>query len=281
MKFTYAYKTSDGTRHEDSMNASSREEVFSTLRARGIKAIKVVAADGSKANGETRGRKWRAVLFTALVVGTATGIVAYFLRDPGNLYPSGQDAGKSYEARPIERQAIAGDRAKVIRAGTEAFESSAERFLARFAEPGRLFIAPEIHWPKRADFEAVLKKPVIVFENDFTETVDMKRIVAGMKREMQEYLDGGGMVSGYILELIKRQKTEIGFREKIEARLNEILAPPTMGMSTGAGEVLDNQLKTAYEFWLKANARLQSLGIYTIPLPEKLRHYQLSHELED
>ena len=46
MKYTYAYKTSDGVRHEDSMNASSRDEVFAELRKRGIKAIKVVAADG-------------------------------------------------------------------------------------------------------------------------------------------------------------------------------------------------------------------------------------------
>lgn len=55
MKYTYAYKTSDGTRHEAVMNAESREAVFATLRAKGIKAIKVVAADGSKANGEVRG----------------------------------------------------------------------------------------------------------------------------------------------------------------------------------------------------------------------------------
>ena len=55
MRYTYAYKTSDGVRHEATMNASSHEEVFSELRKRGIKAIKVVAADGSKANGEVHG----------------------------------------------------------------------------------------------------------------------------------------------------------------------------------------------------------------------------------
>ena len=66
MKYTYAYKTSDGVRHEDSMNASSREEVFMELRKRGIKAIKVVAADGSKANGEVRGiRKRSAAIVTS------------------------------------------------------------------------------------------------------------------------------------------------------------------------------------------------------------------------
>ena len=55
MKYTYAYKTSDGTRHEATMVAQSRDEVFAELRKRGIKAIKVVAADGSKANGEVHG----------------------------------------------------------------------------------------------------------------------------------------------------------------------------------------------------------------------------------
>ena len=33
------------------MDAESREAVFVALRKQGIKAIKVVAADGSKANG--------------------------------------------------------------------------------------------------------------------------------------------------------------------------------------------------------------------------------------
>ena len=47
--------TIDGTRHEATIVASPREEVFTKLRKQGIKAIKVVAADGSKANGEVRG----------------------------------------------------------------------------------------------------------------------------------------------------------------------------------------------------------------------------------
>ena len=39
MKYTYAYKTSDGVRHEESMNAASREEVFAELRNLGIKTV--------------------------------------------------------------------------------------------------------------------------------------------------------------------------------------------------------------------------------------------------
>ena len=52
MKYSYAYKTSDGRRHEAAIDAESREAVFESLRAEGIRPIKVVAADGSKANGE-------------------------------------------------------------------------------------------------------------------------------------------------------------------------------------------------------------------------------------
>ena len=82
MKFTYAYKTSDGVRHEAAMDAESREAVFAALRQQGIKAIKVVAADGSKANGEIRGVRKR--VLAASVVGAAllAGVVVYLLQSP-------------------------------------------------------------------------------------------------------------------------------------------------------------------------------------------------------
>ena len=78
MKYTYAYKTSDGVRHEESMEADSREAVFKALREKGIKAIKVVAADGSKANGEIRGFRLRTVIAVgviAAVLGLALGLM--------------------------------------------------------------------------------------------------------------------------------------------------------------------------------------------------------------
>ena len=76
MRYTYAYKTSNGVRHEATMNASSRDEVFVELRKRGIKAIKVVAADGSKANGEVHGVRKRTV---AIIVAAVSIIVAIFV----------------------------------------------------------------------------------------------------------------------------------------------------------------------------------------------------------
>lgn len=56
------------------MNASSREDVFVELRKRGIKAIKVVAADGSKANGETRFIVRKRFVLSALAIGLIVGV---------------------------------------------------------------------------------------------------------------------------------------------------------------------------------------------------------------
>ena len=79
MKYTYAYKTSDGTRHEATMAAESREAVFAELRKQGIKAIKVVAADGSKANGEIRGVRKRMVVLAILIAALIAGTAVFFI----------------------------------------------------------------------------------------------------------------------------------------------------------------------------------------------------------
>ena len=90
MKYTYAYKTSDGVRHEASMDAASREDVFAALRAKGIKAIKVVAADGSKANGEIRGVRKRIVFLIAVMVAVGTALLVIWAgRRYGREVPSG------------------------------------------------------------------------------------------------------------------------------------------------------------------------------------------------
>ena len=90
MKYTYAYKTSDGVRHEDSLDAGSRDEAFAVLRGRGIRPIKVVAADGSKENGEwgigngERGRRSGWVVGAVAVLFVAFALFAVFVSKWGN-----------------------------------------------------------------------------------------------------------------------------------------------------------------------------------------------------
>ena len=290
MRFTYAYKTSDGKRHEAAMEATSREEVFESLRAKGIKAIKVVAADGSKANGEETGDGGREstrastgefskrttaswVAAAAIIAATIGGGAWWWAtrtgdqgQPPAQFIVNTPQGPVTYRiADPLPRQSIPGNRQRIEEGRDTIFTNAAERLLSRFAEPGRVVGAPSDAKPTEAEFRASLAVPVRVASNELTEHIDLKRIVAGLKREMRTYLAGGGTVEQYLSELTRRQKLEVSYRENAEKRLDDMLSKP----------------KEAYDYWLKANAQLKSMGIYELPMPDTLRSYQMSLGIEE
>ena len=198
------------------------------------------------------------------------------------------------------------------------FAHAAERWLARYAEPGRKIEGLKIEDLRLGGDEAwrsCLRETIRIASSDFTEVVDLKRIVAGMKREMAAYLAGGGTVDGYLAELEKRQRLEISYRERAEQRLKELLAAQPASDKgikdfkvvkedkddKGVKEDKDDKgvkdfkdlkdlkdlspvsdpLKAAYAYWLKANAALKSMGIYELPLPDALRAYQMGLDIEE
>lgn len=61
--FTYTYKTSDGVKHLDQIEAESKDVVFSTLRERGIRPIKVCET--------TAKRRPRVLFLVAIFIGLA------------------------------------------------------------------------------------------------------------------------------------------------------------------------------------------------------------------
>jgi hypothetical protein len=212
-------------------------------------------------------------------------------------------------AEPLPRQAIPGNRQRIEDGRNSIFTNAAERLLARFAEPGRAVAAPEGEKPTEADFAACLREPIRLASNELTEHIDLKRIVTGMKREMRAYIAGGGTIDGYLAELEKRQKLEVSYRERAEQRLNEMLngqdarspsatggtpvvpdaakmaAPHTGGTPVSGQDARSpsgrDSLKAAYAYWLKANAQLQAMGIYPLALPDALRSYQMSLDIEE
>lgn len=266
MKYTYAYKTSDGIRHEGSMKAASRDEVFAELRKQGIKAIKVVAADGSKSNGEVRGVRKRIVFFAILSASLVATFSTWFLTSEfsGAREFQSSDFEKKINAQPLNRQMINGDRVRIDET-ISSLQNPVERFIAAFAEPGRPVIA-SVTRPPDDLFLSWINEPIKYSESELTETIDLKRILSGMQAEMLEYLRGGGSVSSYIDELYKRQKLEISYRDKAQENLKKRL---------------NGNSQEAYTYWLKANAALEAMGIYPLPLPTVLREVQLKHGLLD
>jgi hypothetical protein len=287
MKYTYAYKTSDGIRHEDSMNASSREEVFAELRKRGIKAIKVAAADGSKANGEVRGVRKRAVAALVALAAVCAGVVAYFggtrtativATNSATSSPRHQIYGDPAIMEPIERGDFGGI---LLREG--------DKMLAIFAQPGKLMCARGVDprrlnqklFPSSADngraacpqaaerrvgdnapyqnaaqmFEAYAKddlgadKDIQIAAEDSREVRELKQIVNGMREEMRGYLaNGNGTPRSYWRRLNERTLSEMQIYERTRRELEKETRP---------------------EAWEQKNEALRILGLRTIPAPNE------------
>ena len=253
MKYTYAYKTSDGTRHEAMMVAKSREDVFAELRKQGIKAIKVVAADGSKANGEIYGVRKRVVAALVALVAVGVGIIAYLsgTRSGGDL---GDSVATAFATGQDRRQVI-GDAAiieKGIRNGwSDVFALEGERFLASFAIPG---VKAGQRNTSEKEFTAALENKCVVTDTDSLEARQIKAMVEGMKNEARRYLAAGGSIVEYGKRLTERQDAEIAVYNRVKADIEKARASMT-----------EADFMT---YWEKRNDELRNLGIKTVGLEQ-------------
>ena len=258
MKFTYAYKTSDGVRHEDSMSARSREEVFEALRARGIRAIKVVAADGSKANGAVYGVRKGVVVVTVVVVAAVAGFLSYVggMRAKQKHLPS--DDVPNFVADTTRRQLI-GD-AAVIELGvkdgwSDVFVLEGDRFLAGFCIPGaqvavRSVTEDELRRALSSDVQLKLPNSELSLEQR-----QIVSIVHGMKKEIRDLLASGWTLKDVGDALVARQEKEISLYNRAKTELE-------VARNTKLGE------DDFVELWKKRNDELRAMGIRLVPLPE-------------
>lgn len=278
-QFVYYYKTPENERRSGEIEAPDRDAAFALLRDKGIRAIKVEPKGWETGKGY-RGVSKRVVAACVASVAAVTGVIAFWSGSRSVVKPqngeqilvSPQGTVTLSVAIPLERQRILGNRVRIENFPTNLFQHSAEILLARFAEPGRP-LPKDLPRVSADEMVGCLKDPIRIASNDLTEHSDLKRIVAGMKRELDAFLSEGGTVEAYQAELVKRQRMEIAYREKAEKHLHELLAPRE-------GSSL-SRLPAAYDYWLKANAALQTMGIYPLELPDALRQYQLSIDIDD
>ena len=272
MKYTYAYKTSDGKRHEAAMEAASREAVFEALRAQGIKAIKVVAADGSKANGEQgnglagqsprdrrHGRSTIVAGIGVLLLIIAGGAWWLFGGGRDGARPSrgegeAQSADASFLTAQTRRQVI-GDVAvieKGIRTGwAEAFEREGDRFFASFAIPGA---EAGQRSTSEEELRRALESAVEATPGDPLEIRQIKAMVEGMKEEARRYIAAGGTAVGYGQRLVERQDAEIAIYVRVKSEIE------------AAHKKMDSN---AFEDYLeKRNDELRNLGIKPVVISD-------------
>jgi len=252
MRYGYAYKTSDGLRHEASMEADCRETVFAALRAQGIKPIKVVAADGAKANGEIRGVRKRMVALSVSLatLGAVFATAFYFqtIRTPKALQTS-----KTFSS--MTRRQVIGDVAVVekgvLTGWSFVFPEEGERFFASFAVPG---VKAGQRNTTVEELNAALGRTIAVEEKDGLEAQQIKAMVEGMKREARAYIAAGGTVVEYGKRLTERQDAEIAIYERTKAEIEA-------AKKTLSGDAL-------VSFWEQRNDQLRNLGIKLISLED-------------
>lgn len=246
MKYLYAYKTHDGARHEASMEAESRDAVFEYLRSKGIRPIKVVAADGSKANGEIRGVRKRVVLAVAVLAAVGAVVVT-------SLYNRAKPPPAPEFVAEQTRRQIIGDSAiidKGVATGwSEVFPEEGERFFASFAIPG---VKAGQRNTTVEELEAALGRKVEAVAEDGMEARQIKSMVEGMKAEARAYVAAGGSIVEYGNRLTERQDAEISIYERTKSEIER--ARETMEQS----EFLS--------FWEDRNDQLRNLGIKLVPL---------------
>lgn len=248
MKYTYAYRDSEGVRHEAAIDAESRDAAFALLRSEGIRPIKVVAADGSKENGAIYGVRKRVVAAVAVLAAVAA-IVATSLYNRAE-----RPVAPSFTAEQTRRQVI-GDTAVVekgIATGwADVFPEEGERFFASFAIPG---VKAGQRNTTVEELEAALARTVAPAADDGMEARQIKAMVDGMKAEARAYIAAGGTIIEYGKRLTERQDAEIAIYDRTKAELEK---------------ARDTLTREAYlALWEEKNDQLRNLGIKLVPLED-------------
>ena len=259
------------------MDASSREEVFEALRVKGIKAIKVVAADGSKANGEPPPRGWVVrweYRFLPVVAVVLISVVTWWWLQRIGRNASYRNTQERIMFVSSPRHQIYGDPAVMANFErgdfADALPREGDRLLAIFAQPGKLMCAKGVN-PLRLDSfptggspstatttgvfeEYAMKelssaKDIVIDESDSREVRELKQIVNGMREEMREYLaNGKGTPRSYWRRLNERTISEMRIYERTRDELEK---------------------EASSAAWEQKNDALRRLGLQTIPNPNE------------
>lgn len=242
MKFQYTYFTADRVRHIGVVSAKSREDVYVSLKDRGIRPVKVEIAPGVLNRIVGLGKRWFAIAVLGLLL---CGAVLALLRSNGNR------AGGLVDA--MDRHQIYGDGA-IIEAGVQSawqtvFDSLGDRFLSSFAQPGVPSTFDRLTEEIEQDLVSCLDSQVPTKSDDLIEHRQVRRIVSGMKQELKSYLADGGTVRLYAMRLFERQRLEKAIYDRYAKELQS---------------ELDEQ------GWVRRNRELREIGIRTIPMPISL-----------
>ena len=268
-KFGYAFKTSDGIRHTDTMEAKNRERVFEMLRQRGIRPIKVWEEEKPPLIRALRKAVMILVLVAAALLLVYLGMTVG-IRKPAAPGPStsltesstvNAPPGAKTGAGPIETRIVSLVEPSIRRyidglvldekALNTIFDRPSYRYLALYSQPGERIVPPTMTEALKRDFLEGMRERVLAYAEDDRAVRDLKGVVAGMKEEMERFMKLGGSIDDYFTMLESRQNAECDYKDKTYRTYRERGA----GLSPSERLALRNSL----------NATLKAMGIRPIP----------------
>lgn len=249
MRFVYQYRTSDNKQHTAEVSASSKDEAYAILRAKGIRPGRVFEASGLFNKLFGRCKRWIAIVLLSIL---AIALVVAFRMSERKVV-----ALEKEQTEPTPRHQIYGDPALMERLEREGFSSvftdEGDRYLAAYAQPGVRMGAKDDG--KRSavvkSLSAIAKgdgADILLDGADEREVRELKRIVLWMRTELREYLaDGQGSVSSYMYRLDERLEREAVIYDMAKRELENT---------------------TDMEKWEARNQALKAVGLRTIPMPD-------------
>jgi len=202
--WAYSWKSPDGTRHEDSIKAPSREDAFSVLRQQGIRPIKVTQIIRPIDRVVIYSRRFGILIIVAAIV----ALISF--RAGKKTESIIQAESQLSRATPLPRQQIDLSKIKV----EDWFKYKSEIYLTKFASPGILSPATD-KLPE--DIVLALKEPLSISTSDPDTVKVLKRVVAGIKSEISQLHEAGKNTDQITEWLLIRQQMEFDFRKQLIA----------------------------------------------------------------
>lgn len=207
-------------RHTGEVAARTREDVFSQLRAQGIRPIKVIAGDGSKANGEVHGIRRPFVIITAFISLILGGGVVYLISNYASIFnqnsvPSNLnfDSSEKRIAKAASRRYL--DIPKNGSVSSIRLTKKGEIFLLRFIQPGVIISDKYDKDLACDDVQDCIDNLIYIEVSDPQWVRDAKRIVTALKEDVKTLVKAGKRISEIIEFYETRQKMESRFRESL------------------------------------------------------------------